>query len=226
MSISPKIEEDWGKVLAPEFQKDYFSKLKETLVLEKKTYPIYPPGKSIFSAFNTTPFSKVKIVILGQDPYHGPGQAHGLSFSVPMGIKPPPSLVNIFKELHADLGIEAPKCGDLSAWASQGVFLLNAFLTVRAHEPASHQKIGWHFFTDAVIQSLSSQKEHLVFMLWGSFAQSKADLIDKQRHLILQAAHPSPFSVHRGFLGCKHFSKANEYLRTHGLSEINWALDS
>ncbi|MBK7108937.1 MAG: uracil-DNA glycosylase [Bacteroidetes bacterium] len=191
---------------------------------KKNKKAIYPPGSLIFNAFNQTPFDKVKVIILGQDPYHGEGQAHGLSFSVPDGIKPPPSLVNIFKELQSDLQIPIPQSGNLSHWAQQGVFLLNAMLTVESNQSASHQKIGWQYFTDAAIKQLSEKKEHLVFLLWGKFAQQKKELIDSNKHLILEAAHPSPFSAYNGFFGCKHFSKTNAYLAQHNLELINWQL--
>jgi uracil-DNA glycosylase len=220
-----QIEESWKKVLHHEFSQPYFAGIVSFLKAEKlagKT--VYPPGKFIFNAFNTTPFDKVKIVLLGQDPYHGPGQAHGLSFSVPNGIAQPPSLINIFKELHKDVGIPIPKSGNLTSWAEQGVLLLNASLTVRANEPMSHAKIGWAEFTNAVIQKVSDQKNNVVFLLWGKFAQEKQILIDDSKHLILKAAHPSPFSVERGFFGCKHFSKANDYLKKNGIDEIDWRL--
>jgi uracil-DNA glycosylase len=185
---------------------------------------IYPPGGMMFNAFEKTPFDKVKVVILGQDPYHGPGQAHGLCFSVQDGVKPPPSLVNIYKEMHTDLGLPIPTTGNLTKWAENGVLLLNAILTVRAGEPASHSKIGWENFTDAVIRKLSAQKQDLVFLLWGRFAQDKQILIDATRHHILKAAHPSPFSVDKGFYGCRHFSKTNELLMKAGKAPIDWSL--
>lgn len=219
------IEESWKAVLHEEFEKDYFSKIKTFIVAEKARGKItYPPGSLIFNAFNRTPFEKVKVVILGQDPYHGAGQAHGLSFSVPLGVAPPPSLKNMYKELQADVGFQIPNHGNLEHWADQGVFLLNAFLTVNASEPASHQKAGWEQFTDAVIKTLSEKREHLVFLLWGRFAQEKASLIDAEKHLILKAAHPSPFSAHSGFFGCKHFSKTNDYLSQNGTAPIDWTL--
>jgi uracil-DNA glycosylase len=183
---------------------------------------IYPPGSLIFNAFNSTPFDKVKVVILGQDPYHGDGQAHGLCFSVQYGVKPPPSLVNIYKELKSDVGFEIPAHGNLQKWTEQGVFLLNAMLTVEANQPASHQKKGWEEFTNAVIQKLSKERSGLIFMLWGNFAQQKAVLIDETKHTILKAAHPSPFSAYNGFFGCKHFSKTNEILKAKGEEEIDW----
>src|SRR3984957_4800997 len=220
-----QIEESWKKVLHHEFSQPYFAGIVSFLKAEKLSGKIvYPPGKFIFNAFNTTPFDKVKIVLLGQDPYHGPGQAHGLSFSVPNGIAQPPSLINIFKELHNDVGIAIPKSGNLKDWAQQGVLLLNASLTVRANEPMSHAKIGWAEFTNAVIQKVSDQKNNVVFLLWGKFAQEKQILINDSKHLILKAAHPSPFSVERGFFGCRHFSKANDYLAKHGIDEIDWRL--
>jgi len=185
---------------------------------------IYPPGSLIFNAFNTTPIDNVKVVILGQDPYHGPGQAHGLCFSVSDGVPPPPSLVNIFKELSSDTGVAIPNHGNLTKWAEQGVLLLNASLTVRAAEPMSHSQIGWAEFTNNVIKKISEQKEHVVFMLWGKFAQEKQVLIDETKHLVLKAAHPSPLSAYNGFFGCRHFSKANEYLVRNGIDPVNWAL--
>jgi uracil-DNA glycosylase len=219
-----KIEESWRKILQEEFDKPYF----ENIVLHLKTEKsqgkiIYPPGSLIFNAFNTTSFDKVKVVILGQDPYHGPHQAHGLCFSVQNGVSPPPSLVNIFKELHEDIGVKIPPNGDLSKWAGQGVFLLNASLTVRSGDPMSHSKIGWAEFTNTVIKKISDLKDHVVFLLWGKFAQEKKILIDENKHLILRAAHPSPLSV-TGFLGCRHFSKTNEYLVKNGIDPIDWAL--
>ena len=222
--IYPKIEASWKAILLDEFNKDYFKELKQFLRQEKQQHIIYPSGKEIFNAFNCTPFEKVKVVILGQDPYHGKGQAHGLSFSVPFGIKPPPSLKNIFKELKADLDIPIAESGNLTSWAKQGVLLLNTTLTVRAKQAGSHQNKGWENFTDAVISSLSENKEDLVFLLWGRFAQNKASLIDSKKHYILTAAHPSPFSAYGGFFGCKHFSKTNEILNKNGLETIDWRL--
>jgi len=220
-----KIEESWKRVLKDEFAKPYFKHIAEHLKTEKSQgKTIYPPGKFIFNAFNTTPFEKVKVVILGQDPYHGAGQAHGLCFSVQRGIPPPPSLINIFKELQDDIGITIPHHGDLTAWAEQGVFLLNASLTVRAGEPMSHAKIGWATFTDSVIRKISELKKNVVFLLWGKFAQEKQVLIDQSKHLILRAAHPSPLSAHAGFFGCKHFSKANAYLIKHKIDPVDWQL--
>lgn len=220
--IDPKIEPSWKSVLIDEFNKPYFVALKDFLVEEKKKYVVYPAGANIFNAFACTPFDQVKVVIIGQDPYHGPGQAHGLSFSVPEGIQKPPSLVNIFKELHDDIGKPIPESGNLEAWAKQGVLLLNATLTVRANQAGSHQKHGWEQFTDSVISTLSKQKTGLVFLLWGRFAQDKATLIDASKHFILKAAHPSPLSAYNGFFGCKHFSKANEILLSQGKTPIAW----
>ncbi len=220
--IDPKIEESWKRVLMDEFNKPYFVALKEFLVEEKKKYMVYPEGKNIFNAFAYTPFDAVKVVIIGQDPYHGPGQAHGLSFSVPEGIQKPPSLVNIFKEIKNDVGKEIPDSGNLESWARQGVMLLNATLTVRANQAGSHQKHGWEQFTDSVIKTLSEQKTGLVFLLWGRFAQDKAALIDQSKHHVLKAAHPSPLSAYNGFFGCKHFSKTNEILRAQGKEPIQW----
>lgn len=220
-----QIEETWKEALSHAFRQPYFKAIKAFLKTEKANgHVIYPPGKQIFNAFNTTPFHQVKVVILGQDPYHGPGQAHGLSFSVPDGVKPPPSLQNIFKEIQTDLNITCSGTGNLTPWAQQGVFLLNAMLTVRAKSPASHQKIGWQDFTNEVIRTLSQQREHLVFLLWGRFAQSKAELIDTEHHLVLTAAHPSPYSANNGFFGCRHFSKTNQYLTNHGQKPIDWSL--
>lgn len=220
-----QIEESWKEVLKDEFNKTYFAEIVMHLKHEKalgKT--IYPAGNNIFNAFQQTPFDKVKVVILGQDPYHGPGQAHGLSFSVPDGVKPPPSLANIYKEMQTDLGLEIPKSGNLTKWAQHGVLLLNAFLTVRASEPASHSKIGWENFTDAVIRKISDMKNDVVFLLWGRFAQDKQILIDATRHHILKAAHPSPFSAANGFFGCRHFSKTNELLLKAGIEPVDWRL--
>jgi uracil-DNA glycosylase len=221
--VNPVMEAGWKKALNDEFYKDYFIGLRQFLLEEKKAgNTLYPPGSRIFSAFDHTPFDKVKVVILGQDPYHGPGQAHGLCFSVPDGIHPPPSLVNIFKEMKSDLGLEIPSRGNLESWADQGVLLLNATLTVRANSPGSHQNKGWEQFTDAVIRKLSDEKEGLVFILWGKYAQAKESLIDGTRHHILKSAHPSPFSADRGFFGSRPFSKTNSLLRARGLEEIDW----
>ena len=222
--VNPKIEESWKMVLKEEFQKLYFETLKTFLVEEKKSHTIYPSGANIFAAFEHTPFESVAVVILGQDPYHGVGQAHGLSFSVQDGVPHPPSLQNIFKELKDDLGCNIPKSGNLTAWAKQGVFLLNTVLTVRASEANSHRNQGWENFTDAVIKTLSTQKEHLVFILWGSPAGAKASLIDGKKHLILRAPHPSPLSSYRGFFGSKPFSKSNDYLVAKGKKPIDWCL--
>jgi len=222
--IEPKIEPEWLEVLRPEFAKSYFNELKSFLLDEKKLYRIYPPGNRIFAAFDYTPFSKVKVVILGQDPYHGDGQAHGLCFSVPDGIVLPPSLVNIYKELSTDLGIPIPKSGNLEKWAKQGVLLLNATLTVRANQAGSHQRHGWENFTDEVIRQLSARHSGLVFILWGSYAQAKEALIDTTKHFILKAVHPSPLSVYRGFFGCRHFSKTNELLIGAGKEPVDWTL--
>ncbi|WP_114791115.1 uracil-DNA glycosylase [Niabella yanshanensis] len=220
-----QIEASWKEQLKEEFDKPYFSNIVNHLKTEKEQNKIiYPPGRMIFNAFNSTPFDKVKVLILGQDPYHGPGQAHGLCFSVQPGVPAPPSLVNIFKELQTDIGMERPKNGDLSKWAAEGVFLLNASLTVRAGEPMSHAKIGWAQFTDAVIKKIAEEKEHVVFLLWGKFAQEKAAFIDESKHHILKAAHPSPLSAHAGFLGCQHFSKTNQYLMKHGIEPVDWKL--
>ncbi|MGN6291969.1 MAG: uracil-DNA glycosylase [Chitinophagaceae bacterium] len=220
-----KIEESWKEVLKDEFAKPYFQNIALHLKTERQQgKTIYPPGSLIFNAFNTTPVDQVKVVILGQDPYHGPNQAHGLCFSVQAGVPPPPSLVNIFKELHEDLGIRIPNHGNLTQWAKQGVFLLNASLTVRAGEPMSHAKIGWATFTDTVIRKISEERPHVVFLLWGKFAQEKKVLIDEGKHCILKAAHPSPLSAHAGFFGCKHFSKANAYLISKGIDPVDWQL--
>lgn len=219
-----RIESGWKEKLRSEFQDVYFLKLKSFLIEERKQYVVYPPPSQIFAAFDLCPFEHTKVVILGQDPYHGPGQAHGLCFSVPRGIPFPPSLQNIFKELHDDLGIPMPKSGDLTPWAKQGVLLLNATLTVRANSPGSHQNKGWEIFTDRVIHILASQKRHLVFMLWGNYARAKKSLILPEHHLILEAAHPSPYSANKGFFGCKHFSRCNQYLVEHGIEPIDWRL--
>jgi len=219
---NPQIEESWKEILMPEFLADYFSSLKSFLLEEKARHTVYPPGDQIFAAFEHTPFDDVRVVIIGQDPYHGLGQAHGLCFSVPPGITKPPSLVNIFKEIREDLGFPVPTGGNLEKWAKQGVLLLNATLTVRANTAGSHQNKGWELFTDAVIRKLSAEKSGLVFMLWGNYAMAKQELIDPTRHHILTAAHPSPFSAMRGFFGCKHFSMTNEILRGQGKDEIDW----
>jgi len=216
------IEQSWQQQLQGEFDKPYFAKLVAFVKQEYAHHTVYPPGKLIFNAFNQCPFDKVKVVLLGQDPYHEPGQAHGLCFSVNEGVQFPPSLGNIFKEIHDDIGAPIPSSGNLTRWAQQGVLLLNATLTVREHQAGSHQRQGWEEFTDAVIRILSEQREHLVFILWGSYAQSKSQLIDGSRHCILRSAHPSPLSAYRGFFGNHHFSLANQYLRTNGIEEIQW----
>jgi uracil-DNA glycosylase len=221
-----QIEDSWKEQLQAEFNQPYFTGIIDFLKKEKQAgKTIYPAGPNIFNAFNTTPFDKVKVVILGQDPYHNPNQAHGLSFSVPKGIQPPPSLVNIFKEIKNDLDIPIPSYGNLEKWAHQGVLLLNAALTVEANQPMSHSKIGWHQFTNDVIRIISEKKDHVVFILWGGFAKGKQDLIDKSKHLVLTSAHPSPLSAHNGFWGNNHFSKTNEWLKKHGEKAIDWSLD-
>ncbi len=217
-----KIEESWKKALENEFGKAYFKELSNFVKDEYKTHKIYPQPKDIFRAFDMCPFEKVKVVIIGQDPYHGVHQANGLSFAVHEGIQIPPSLKNIFKEIKNDLGIEPIQNGDLSRWATQGVLLLNATLTVRASSPGSHQNKGWEEFTDTAIKALSDQREHVVFMLWGNYAKKKGVVIDRSKHLVLESAHPSPFSAYNGFFGCKHFSKANKYLQEHKEREIDW----
>ncbi|MCT4588474.1 MAG: uracil-DNA glycosylase [Carboxylicivirga sp.] len=217
-----KIDAGWKKVLHPEFEKEYFKKLTDFVRNEYQSKTIFPPAAQIFNAFDLCPFEKTKVVILGQDPYHGPQQAHGLCFSVNKGIKTPPSLVNIYKELHSDVGIDIPNHGNLEHWAQQGVLLLNATLTVVAHYAGSHQKQGWEQFTDAVIKTVADQSENIVFLLWGAYAQKKAQLIDSGKHLILKSVHPSPLSAHRGFFGNKHFSKTNDYLLSKGKEAINW----
>lgn len=219
-----RIESGWKEALREEFLSEYFAKIKENLLAAKAREIVYPPGNLIFNAFNLTPFERVRAVILGQDPYHGAHQAMGLSFSVPHGVRIPPSLVNIYKEIKSDLGISEPASGDLSYWAKQGVLLLNASLSVGANRANSHSGFGWQIFTDAVIKILSARRQSLVFMLWGNFAKAKSALIDAQRHLILTAAHPSPLAG-GAFFGCKHFSRCNEYLRAHGLGEIDWDLN-
>lgn len=219
------IHPEWYEVLKDQFQMEYFKGIKQFLLEEKKKYTIYPPGARIFAAFDHTPFSKVKVVIIGQDPYHGHGQANGLCFSVNDGIAHPPSLKNIFKEIEQDLKIPYPKSGNLEPWAEQGVLLINATLTVRAHQAASHQKCGWDQFTDTVIKRLSDQKDGLIFLLWGNFAIAKTRFIDTHKHHILTTVHPSPLSAHRGFIGCGHFSKTNKLLKDLGKVEINWATD-
>ena len=221
--MAVKINPAWYEVLRPQFEASYFAKLKEFLVAERAQHTCYPPGSLIFNAFDSTPFDKVRVVILGQDPYHEPGQAMGLCFSVPDGVAVPPSLVNIIKEINSDLGTSVPlNSGDLHGWAEQGVLLLNATLTVRAHQAGSHQRHGWEEFTDAAIRELSSRRSGIVFLLWGSFAIAKSRFIDKGKHHILTAPHPSPLSAYRGFFGCRHFSQANELLKSQGQEPIDW----
>ena len=223
-TLNPQLEEGWKNALAEEFGAEYMKGLKKKLVEEMKAgVVIYPPAREIFNAFNLTPFDKVKVVILGQDPYHGKGQAHGLSFSVPDGITTPPSLANIFKEIESDLEVKISKInGNLESWAKQGVLLLNAILTVRANNPASHRNLGWEKLTNVTIKALSDKREHIVFILWGKFAQEKESLIDTRKHLVLKAPHPSPFSANSGFFGCKHFSKTNDYLLKTNQTPIEW----
>lgn len=217
-----KIAHSWKELLSEEFHKPYFQELISFVKKEYKTQTIYPKGGDIFKAFDCCDFSNVKVVIIGQDPYHGPGQANGLCFSVSPGIRIPPSLLNIYKEIHSDLGKPIPLSGDLERWAKQGVLLLNATLTVKASAPGSHQNRGWEIFTDAVIKKISDEKEGVVFLLWGAYAQKKGEIIDRSKHLVLMSPHPSPFSADRGFFGCKHFSKANAYLKSKGKEEIDW----
>jgi len=223
-----KIHPSWKEILKDEFKKDYFLQLATFLKTEKaQGKVIYPPGPLIFNAFNQTPFDKVRVVIIGQDPYHGEGQAHGLSFSVPTGIKPPPSLNNIFKEIQKDIGLKMPEgLGNLTHWAEQGVLLLNASLTVRKGEPSSHAKFGWMEFTNAIIEKISDHKKGVVFILWGRFAHEKQSLINEKKHFILKAAHPSPFSADKGFFGSNHFSKTNQILAKEGYAPIDWKLQS
>ncbi|MCQ2322084.1 MAG: uracil-DNA glycosylase [Bacteroidales bacterium] len=218
----PDLEESWYEALKNEFESSYFVGIKTFLIEEKRHYVVYPPSNLIFNAFNLTPFDKVKVVILGQDPYHNVGQAHGLAFSVPDGIQIPPSLQNIFKELNNDIGMPIPQSGNLENWAKEGVLLLNASLTVRANMAASHARIGWQQFTDAAIRALSEKKEHLVFILWGNYAIAKENLIDHSKHLVLKTVHPSPLSASRGFFGCHHFSQTNQYLISNGIQPIRW----
>ena len=220
--MNVRIEPSWQQRLQPEFDKPYFEKLTDFVRHEYATKTVYPPGSQIFAAFDACPFDRVKVVILGQDPYHEPNQAHGLCFSVNDHIPFPPSLQNIFKEIKSDLGIPVPKSGNLTRWARQGVLLLNATLTVEAHRAASHQGKGWETFTDAVIHKLAEEREHLVFILWGAYAQRKGEFIDRNRHLVLQSPHPSPLSAHRGFFGNHHFSQTNAYLVAHGIEPIQW----
>jgi len=224
MKINPTIHESWKEILSSEFEHSYMGELKDFLVEEKKHYTIFPQANHIFNSFNSTPFGDVKVVILGQDPYHGAGQAHGLAFSVQHGVKLPPSLHNIFKELVDDIGCEFPKSGDLSHWAHEGVLLLNTLLTVRKSEPFSHKDRGWERFTDQVIRLVSNQRENIVFILWGAPAQKKGSLIDESKHLILRAPHPSPLSSYRGFFGSKPFSQTNHYLVSKGIKSIDWCL--
>ncbi|MEM9298503.1 MAG: uracil-DNA glycosylase [Bacteroidota bacterium] len=220
--MNVKISESWKTHLQPEFNKPYFSELVQFVKIEYENHTVYPPGKKIFNAFNHCSFDDVRVVIIGQDPYHGPGQANGLCFSVSDGIRKPPSLLNIFKELHADLGKPVPESGNLERWADQGVLLLNATLTVRAHTAGSHQKKGWEDFTDSVIRLVSNQKENVVFILWGAYAQKKGEVIDRSKHHIISSAHPSPFAADRGFFGSKPFSRANAYLTEKGKQTIDW----
>lgn len=217
-----KIETNWKSKLIDEFQKEYFISLVDFIKSEYQNNTIYPPGNMIFNSFNLCPFNKVKAVIIGQDPYHGPGQAHGLCFSVKEGVAFPPSLINIFKEIEMDIGVPRPMTGNLERWANQGVLLLNATLTVRAHLAGSHQKKGWEQFTDSVIKILNNEKQNIVFFLWGAYAQKKGEAIDRSRHLVLESVHPSPLSASRGFFGNKHFSRCNEYLKLHSIEPINW----
>lgn len=226
MVNQPDIHESWYAVLRKEFEAPYFLSLKAFLKQEMQHYRIFPPAKTIFQAFNSTPLPAVKVVILGQDPYHGAGQAHGLAFSVPEGVKPPPSLQNIFKELASDIGFAIPKSGNLMPWANEGVLLMNTVLTVREAGAASHASKGWEQFTDAAIRAISENRAGVVFMLWGRHAINKEKLIDGSKHLILKSVHPSPLSAHRGFFGCKHFSQANEYLKKIGFLPVDWQLDN
>lgn len=222
-AASVQIESGWKEALRAEFGKPYFQELKSFLIAEKKAgQVIYPPGPLIFNAFNATPFKSVNVVILGQDPYHGPGQAHGLCFSVQHGVKPPPSLKNMYKELNADVGFVTPTHGNLESWAGQGVLLLNSLLTVRARQAGSHKGKGWETFTDAAIKAVNDHREGVIFLLWGRYAQNKGEIIDPQKHVVLKAAHPSPFSAHSGYFGCGHFSKTNELLQRQGKKTINW----
>lgn len=225
MSDAIALEPSWKIPLLPEFESAYMSALRAFLLAEKKAGKrVYPKGAEWFRALDLTPLDKVRVVILGQDPYHGEGQAHGLCFSVKAGVRPPPSLVNIYKEIESDLGIRPPAHGFLEHWARQGVLLLNSVLTVEQGQPASHQGKGWERFTDAVVRLVNAQETPVVFMLWGNYAQRKAEFVDAQKHFVLKAAHPSPFSAHNGFLGCRHFSKANAFLESKGLAPIDWAL--
>ena len=223
--MNVQIEESWKQHLAPEFEKDYFIKLTEFVRSEYQTTTIYPPGRFIFNAFNLCPFDKVKVVIIGQDPYHGPGQAHGLCFSVNDGVPFPPSLQNIFKEIQSDLGVPIPTSGNLTRWANQGVLLLNATLTVRAHQAGSHQRQGWEEFTDAAIMAVNAQDRPIVFILWGAPAQRKKRMLNNPKHLILEAPHPSPLSAYRGFFGSRPFSQTNQFLEEHGVTPIDWQIE-
>jgi uracil-DNA glycosylase len=222
--INPTIENSWKEILLDQFNAPYFLELKHFLLQEKKEHPIYPPGSQIFNAFNLTPFDQVKVVIIGQDPYHNEGQAHGLCFSVTDGTPIPKSLQNIFKELKEELSFEIPQSGNLEKWAQQGVLMLNAILTVRAHQPGSHQNKGWEIFTDSVITKISEEKSGIIFLLWGNYAKAKKVLINTEKHHILEAAHPSPFSAYNGFFGCNHFNRVNEILTQEGKEPINWQL--
>lgn len=222
--VSPKIEASWKKVLQEQFDSQYFQELKQFLLTERKSHQVFPPGNRIFAAFDAVPFHKVKVVIIGQDPYHGPGQANGFCFSVNRGVTVPPSLKNIYKELHSDLNIAVPAHGDLSPWTEQGVLLLNAVLTVRARQPQSHQGRGWETFTDYAIKQLSEQRKNIVFLLWGRSAQNKIQLIDTNRHFVLKAAHPSPYSANKGFFGCRHFSNTNTLLQQTGQNPVDWTI--
>jgi len=217
-----KLEPGWKSRLRPEFEKEYFIRLTDFVRAEYQKTVIYPPGSLIFNAFNVCPFEEVKAVIIGQDPYHGPGQAHGLCFSVKAGVDFPPSLINIFREIESDLGVPRPGSGDLTRWAKQGVLLLNATLTVREHQAGSHQKKGWEEFTDYVIRVLNSEKKNLVFFLWGAYAQKKGESIDRTQHLVLESVHPSPLSASRGFFGNRHFSRCNDYLISNGMEPVDW----
>ena len=218
------VTNDWQEVFKPEYKKPYYKKLYDFINEEYSRYTVYPPGDDIFNAFHLTPLSKVKVVIIGQDPYHEPGQAHGLCFSVKQGVDIPPSLQNIYKELHDDVGFEIPNHGCLTSWAEQGVLLLNAVLTVRAHVAASHQNKGWEEFTDAVIRAVNEVNRPIVFLLWGSFARSKSKMLTNPNHLVLEAPHPSPLSAYRGFFGCRHFSRANAFLTEHGEEPVDWTI--
>jgi len=222
--VSPKIEASWKRVLQNQFDSQYFQDLKQFLLSERKSHQVFPPGNRIFAAFDAVPFHEVKVVIIGQDPYHGPGQANGFCFSVNRGVTVPPSLKNIYKELYSDLNIPVPAHGDLSAWTEQGVLLLNAVLTVRARQPQSHQGRGWETFTDYAIRQLSEQRKNIVFLLWGRSAQNKIQLIDTNRHFVLKAAHPSPYSANKGFFGCRHFSKTNTLLQQTGQNPVDWTV--